>query len=410
MVKRRFWSTFLLLLVALSASAAGEYELQRAKAAMNRGDYRGALMQFRNISSNSYFSSRVQREASYFVGFSCVKLSDPWSAIDAFERFLGRYQSSGTDWLIPDALYVLGRTYEGVSRIDDARRVYVRCRDRYSSSEFSGKSMDRLRIIGGGGFNPGPIHPPHPGPYHPPVGGYGITPEVADMIRLAKMDPSSYSADQMLLKAATMARTGPDFIAISRATQNQYTQWQVFSTAMQSRAFRLMTPYEVSDLVKTTNNSYYRNQVLLAYANNVARSAEDFGIIAEAAADSYTKSQILAIAREKLGNMNPHYRVNASVQYADQGPDAVKSAKGKSQTKPVPVEKAAPSDPFGAQFQINQEKVRRVNWFIQAVKSKKQIDVTAKQLTKDDMNLEIVREAIKSAEQTKKFDNLHQSK
>lgn len=391
MMNKRFWTACFFLLVAMAVSAAGEYELQGAKAAMERGDFRYARDQFRNVAGNSYFSPRVQREAAYFVGFCCVKLSDPWGAVEAFERFLGRYQSSSSDWLIPDALYVLGRTYEEVNRIDDARRVYLRCRERYSGSEFASKSADRLRVIGGG-YNP---PPPPPGPGH-----YGVTPQIADMIRLAKMDPNSYSADQMLLKAATMARTGPDFVAISRATNNQYTQWQVFSTAMGSRVFQRMTPFDAADLAKTTSNSYYRNQVLLAYAKNVARSAEDFSIITEAATDSFTKSQILAIAREKLGHFQPHYSMEPGRQFADQGPDAAKPAKAS-------VEKAAPSDPFSGNFQLNQEKVRRVNWFIQAVKTKKQIDATSKQLTKDDMSLDIVRDALKSADQIKAFENLH---
>ncbi|NLI76423.1 MAG: hypothetical protein GX442_08280 [Candidatus Riflebacteria bacterium] len=400
MANKRFWTAFFFLLVALTASAAGEHQLQLAKDAMNRGDFRFALGQFRDLSMDSYVSPRIAREASYFVGFCCVKMSDPWGAIEALERFLGRYQSSSSDFLIPDALYVLGRTYENVNRIDDARRVYRRCRDRFAGSEFASKSEDRLRLIGGGdGGHYPPPPPPPPGP-----GYHGVSPEIADMIRLAKMDPNSYSADQMLLKAASRARNGQDFVAISRATSNQYTQWQIISTAMQSRVFARMIPFDVVDLARTTSNSYYRNQLLLAYAKNVAQTAEDFSIITEAATDSYTKSQILAIAREKVGNggHHPNYAMEPGRQYADQGPDAAPAAKA------TPVEKASPSDPFSAGFDMDQEKVRRVNWFIKAVQSKKEIEATAKQLQKEDMGLDIVRQALKSADQMKKFDSMHQ--
>ncbi len=401
-MRRSLFSVLVLFMaVAAIASAYGEMDLDRARDLMNRGDYRRAIDQFRYVARNSSFDYEVRREASYYIGFCCVKISDPWGAIEAYQNFVDRWDN-GNSRFVPDALYVLGRTYEEVQKIDEARRCYRRCIERFPHSEFARKSEDRLRIVGGGGGGHGGGHHPPPPPPPPHGGGGhhggGITPEVYDMIRLAQLDPNSYSADQMLLKAARRCRMGPDFVAVSKATRNAYTQSQIIGIAMESSAFRTMSPYDVVDLAKTTTSSYERGRLLLDYARRVADRFEDFELLANAAPEAYTKSQILQIAREKLGNGHghggPHYDIQMSVQNADVGPQEVKKSA---------------SDPFVG-FKFDSEKVRRVQWFIDSVSTKKNIDETSKLLKKEDMSLDVVRSALKNAETQQKFDELHQGK
>ncbi len=396
MTRKLFMGSLFVLLLAGAVFANGSYELGQAKAAMDRGDYRYAIDQFRWITGNTTFAPEVRREAMYFIGFTYVKMSDPWSAIDAFNRFLDKYSSSSNEYLIPDALYVLGRTYEEVGRSDDARRLYRRCRERFPYNEFARKSEDRLRILGDGYYPPNP--PPNP-PYPP---SYGITPEVLSMIELAKMAPDSYSADQMLLKACNRAQIGADFVAISKATRNQYTQFQVFDLCRKSRVYQMMTPYEVVDLAKTTTNSYYRNQLLLDYANKRARYAEDFRVLMDACTDHFTKTQIMQIAQQKLGN-GPMYNISLSVEAAP-GKTSKKAETRTTETK-VRAQKSA-SDPF-VNFQSDAEKIRRVTWFLDAVQYKKNIDETSRLLKKEDMTLDTVRQALKERDSMKKFDTLH---
>lgn len=189
----------------------GAYELDRAKNAMNRGEFRWALDQFNFVAGNYNFSADVRREAAYYVGFCCVKMSDPWGAIRAYESFIDRYHN-GDARFVPDALYVLGRTYENVGRPEDAARMYRRCIDRFPyNGEFAAKSRERLSALG---YDHGGDHG---GGGHHGGGGYdgGVSYEVSQLIELAKMSNNPYEADQMLLKAARKARCGADYIAIS---------------------------------------------------------------------------------------------------------------------------------------------------------------------------------------------------
>lgn len=393
MTRKLLMGSLFVLFLAGAVFANGSYELGQAKAAMDRGDFRYAIDQFRYMATNTTFAPEVRREAMYFIGFCYVKMSDPWSAIDGFTRFLDKYGSSSNEYLLPDAMYVLGRTYEEVGRTDDARRLYRRCRERFPYNDFTRKCEDRLRVLGDSYYPPNPPYPPP----HPPHPGYGITPEVRDMIELAKM-ADSYSADQMLLKACNRAQIGADFVAISKATRNQYTQFQVFELAQKSRVYQMMTPYEAVDLAKTTTNSYYRNQFLVEFARKRGRYAEDFRVLVEATTDSFSKSQIMQIAQEKLGN-GPRFAISMSVEE-----QPVAKAK-KPATKAAKVQKAV-SDPFDG-FRVDAEKVRRITWFVDAVKHKKNIDETARQLKKEDMTLDVVRQSVKECDAMKKFDNLH---
>jgi hypothetical protein len=386
------------LLVACTgfAQSYGGYELDRAKGEMERGNYRYALEQFRWVSQNTNFSADVRREGAYFTGFCCVKMSDPWGAIDAFERFLDKYNRSADTRLVPDALYVLGRTYEEVGRNDKAANVYRRCVDRFPYNDFANKSRDRLRIVGGGGYDNG--------------GSSGrVTPEVMDMIDLARRYPDAFSCDQMLLKAVNRAQVGADFVAISKAMRNQFSQSQLFEAVVLHRVFRVMSTYEVVDLAKTTNNAFARNQLLLAAARKNARTAQDFRTLADATTDHFTKSEILRMASDSLGR--PQYSMTAVDQ------EVVPSFSVMANTEVVPAKEVVPastknqkttkSDPF-AGFSMDKSRIERVNAFVDSVKAKKGMKPAAEKLSKDDLNLSVVQESMKEFKTIQQFESLHQ--
>lgn len=381
-----------LVLLALSVlvcsslfAAYGSYDLDLARRAMDRSDYRGALDQYRAIATGYGTPDMIVKEACFFVGFCYVKLGDPWSAINAFESFLNRFRDySGDTSFIPDAMYNLGRTYEEVGRRDRAVDMYRLCVQRYPYSEFTGKSQDRLRMLGdnGGGGN----YPPAPYP-----GGYGVSREVQDMIELAKSSPNSYSRDEMLLAATKRATNGADFAAISRACSNQYTQGQIIEKAKGHRAMVIAEDYV--DLAKTTS-SYYRDDLLLYAANKIARTAQDFRILTDACSNSFTKTQILDIARRVLGQGSIF-----GVSFMVQKPADKKSSKGVKKAKAV-------FDSFDG-MTIKYDQIARVNWFLDAVRSGKNIKETSSLLTKEDRSLEGVRDALKKVASMDTFEKLH---
>ncbi|HNW34956.1 MAG TPA: tetratricopeptide repeat protein [Candidatus Ozemobacteraceae bacterium] len=376
----RILSVVLLIGLLFVQTAFAGYELDRAKEAMNRGDFRRAIDQYRTIAGSYSSSEYDRREAMYFTGFCFVKLSDPWSAITAYEAFLSRYENSSDRALVPDALYVLGRTYEDVGRASQAEPLYRRCISRFPGSEFARKCEDRLRVIGHGGS------PNYPG---------GLTQQVADMIELSKMAGTSYEADEILKKAARRARSGADFVAISRAVRNEYTRSEISSILQGSDVLRAMTTYEAVDFARTISNSYTRDEFLLASARKNARTMADFRLLMDATTNSYTRSQILEIANKVISSgRNVDLQIVASVEAAPEAP-----AKAGTSV-------AAASDPF-AGFSPDHKRIRRVNWFVESVAAKKNMGEMARQLSREDMSLDVVKQSLKEYSTMKKFDDLH---
>ena len=397
---------FLLTAVLAQATGYGAYELQRAKTTMNQGDYRYALRMFRDITMNYQFSDSVKREAFYYVGFCQVKTNDPWGAISSYREFLDRYEYSSNSQLVPDALYVLGRTYEDVRQPRDAERCYRRCQDNFPYSEFARKSSERLRVLGystgGHGGNSGGNH-----------GGYdqhsGISREVRDVIDLARMTNNSFEADQMLLRGGRHARNGADFIALSKAIRNDFTRGQLFDVAKNSREFAYIPVFMIVQLAKTSSNSFQRDQLLMAAAQKVARTASDFRDLAEATDNSFTRRQILDLAKSHIGG--PRFNIDgiaASVDTsatAPRGSANARSAGPKAQAKPRPAMLSA-SDPF-VDFTLDADRIERVNRFIEAVQKKSGMEAAHKALAKEDLELETVQESVKTFEQIRSFNKVH---
>jgi len=145
------------LCMFMAASTGWAYygsDLDRAHRTRDRGDFFEARRQYSAIASSYYSDENSRRQASYFVGFCSVRLSESWNAIKDFRRFLQNFDNGNTT-LIPDALFVLGRTYETVNDISQARRSYNECIRRFSYGEFPQKCRERLNYLGYGGYNNG---------------------------------------------------------------------------------------------------------------------------------------------------------------------------------------------------------------------------------------------------------------
>ncbi|MFZ2959200.1 MAG: hypothetical protein WA705_20125 [Candidatus Ozemobacteraceae bacterium] len=157
-MKTKSLLVLLVAIFALSASSAWAYtyrDLQAANYDRDSGNFYAARDRYSRI-ANDYFTDReMRREACYYVGFCSVRLNDSWRAIEDFRSFLYNYDNSNTRF-VPDALFVLGRTYEVVGDRYSARNCYNDCMRRFPYGEFAQKSHDRLRAIDGG-YNPYPL-------------------------------------------------------------------------------------------------------------------------------------------------------------------------------------------------------------------------------------------------------------
>lgn len=136
------WVLGIFFVLLVSGCAWAYHGLSYAHRLMDRGDYWGARNEFLSVARYGYNDSE-RREAGYFVGFCSVKSHDPWQAISDFRWFLDRFDC-GYRKYVPDALYVLGRTYEEVGDRRAAFNYYRRCVDRFPYSEFASKSRDRM--------------------------------------------------------------------------------------------------------------------------------------------------------------------------------------------------------------------------------------------------------------------------
>ncbi|MBF0408655.1 MAG: hypothetical protein HQM10_15005 [Candidatus Riflebacteria bacterium] len=158
-MKSRVLLVVLLMVLVGAASAYAYYDyrdLQRAHYMRDRGDFYGARNLYDRISYDYSTSYDIQREASYYTGFCDVRMNNPWRAIDAFRNFLSRFDIGGNIRFVPDALYVLGRTYEDVGDRYQAKYYYRQCVDRFRYGEFPEKSRERLRYLGD--YYPGPYY------------------------------------------------------------------------------------------------------------------------------------------------------------------------------------------------------------------------------------------------------------
>ena len=288
-------------------SQNGSYELQQAKKYMNQGSYQQALQFFNRVAQDSYNDEMVRREAKYYVGFCFVKIGDLWRAIDAYKSFLERYDN-GNSMLVPDALYVLGRTYENVGEISSARRVYRRCVDQFPGNKFANNSRNRLNIIGGG--NTG-----HSGNYN---NSNTVSYEIRDLIEWAK-DAEYYSeADKILRRGLNKARNGADLAALSKAFYDESRQKSFLQEAVTTSIFRRINVRDVVRLAETAQYYSARDLVLAAGIRNVIDGRE-FVLLSQPFDDATKQKSFLkdVVAKDIFRRMNAQDMVTLadSAQY-----------------------------------------------------------------------------------------------
>lgn len=435
-------------------SQSGAYELQRAKEYMNSGSYSTAIRSFVEVSRNIYNDRLIRREAKYFIGYCYVKMGDPWSAIDSYKSFLANYDN-GNSRFIPDALHVLGRTYENVNDIYSARRYYNNCIDRFPSSQFARKSRDRLNLINGS-------IPDYGDDY---ANQNSVTYEIKDLIALARSASTYSDKDRILRSGARRARTaadlialckefansdrqkefcdeivntsvfrsmrvsyivklssatdyystsdmilakgarnvtiGTDYIVLTKKMSNSDRQAEVFKYIGTSRAFLSM---RISDIVKLArSSSTYRAQdhLLIAAAREVARTSGDFKELSNAASNYDTENKIMDIY---LGNSNYSDYYRFSVFVDDEITNEMKTEDDKETT--AKSSETFASDPF-ENLSVNKDKVERISKFIKAVDEKKDMDKALKDLDKSDLSLPTVKTYMETYRSIQKFNELH---
>lgn len=459
------------LLIALNAAQAqsqGHADLRWAKSLMERGDFAYAVEKFTDIAKNSYNSAEVRKEAFYYIGFCHVKNNDPWQAVRVFERFLEKYDDGISREFVPDALYVLGRVYEETGDRRAAIRVYRRCRQNYPGNSYGRKAAERLRelnaggsgntdpfeddIVGGGNHHDDNHH--HGGGNH---GSTGISREIRQLLRSAEMVSNSFTRDQMLLDGVSQARSGEDMVALAKAIENDFSRsqllskaskhprfsdfstrsmielsafinnsysrdlflvelaknmanrdyvsnyefvdvsaaiendmvrQQVFNAVEKSPAFKLMSARTVVDLAKTCSNSYISDQFLLSAAKNCPLSYRECMILAEACDNAYIQSQIAQIAKNKGSSGGGYHH------------------RGNEKPVRIPQIVAEPTDPFDG-FNFNKAQLERVDAFIKAVESRKNMKQAFNNLMRSDMHLATVREYVDKYRSMQNFNEAH---
>ncbi|MFZ2959633.1 MAG: tetratricopeptide repeat protein [Candidatus Ozemobacteraceae bacterium] len=440
-------------------------QLQEAKAVCDQGDYARALDMFVRVQQMDPEPLAV-KEARYFIGFCKVRLQDYWGAIAALEAFLGQYERTqmGDNFaLIPDALYVLGRTYEQVNNIPQAVNVYQRCMGQFPGSNFAMQSGDRLRILGPVG--PGPVGP-GPGPIGPNPGDDRL---IDDIIRMAKAAPTYAQQDEILLSGLNRARTGLHVLRLAQAASSNVTTDEICVRGV-SRCFNVN---EIVALAKATGTYAKQDEVCLLGADRIMIAGE-FVVLANAAASNNGKDQVLGkgVARcvcvddvirlakatgtyakqdeiclmgvrlvrtfdeatrlsgatasmgaqqrvldeaRKILLGSPNYIANPSAMNVagrgfnpgDETPMAKKAPKPATTPKgDKPLAKKVSVNPF-ENHKIDKDLVTRVNGYISAVATMKNVDQRRKALKPADLSLDAVKEAMKTFNQKSNFDKVH---
>ncbi|MFZ2956926.1 MAG: hypothetical protein WA705_08565 [Candidatus Ozemobacteraceae bacterium] len=231
------------VIIALSASSAWAFtyrELQMANYDRDNGNFYAARDRYSRI-ANDYFTDReIRREACYYIGFCSVRLNDSWRAIEDFRSFLYSYDNANARF-VPDALFVLARTYEVVGDRYNARNYYNDCLRRFPYGEFGEKSRERLRVIDGGynpypstpnyppsypNLPPNPNYPPHPSypshpshPGHPSHHSYSISMSVAQPTAIASSKSGRDPYEGLTIDASRIERVN-GFVAAVRDMEN----------------------------------------------------------------------------------------------------------------------------------------------------------------------------------------------
>ena len=123
--------------------------LKKAHEARKQGKFTEARKQFASVAGRRQTSPKDRQEAGYWLAFCSVALKAPEQAITDLHWFLDAFSTKGPAY-IPDALYVLGRTYELVGKPREAAQQYQRCLEHPAAARtgFSAKARQGIERVG----------------------------------------------------------------------------------------------------------------------------------------------------------------------------------------------------------------------------------------------------------------------
>jgi tetratricopeptide (TPR) repeat protein len=222
------------------------------------------------------------------------------------------------------------------------------------------------------------------------------------MLELAGFINNSYLKDQFLVDLASdFAKrdyvSSYDFVDISAAMNNDMMRQQLFDAVAESSAFRFMSARTVADLANTCKNSYIHDQFLLTAAQKLPFGYRDCRILAEAASNSFTKTQIMQEAKDGYDSHHGGYHGRRTAGASD------------NSTRAIPPEAPTSTDPF-ADFKFNKAQISRIAAFIKAVDNKKGMQKAASKLKKADLYRATVREYMEKFRTMQNFENIHRNR
>ncbi|PIV82842.1 MAG: hypothetical protein COW52_11455 [Nitrospirae bacterium CG17_big_fil_post_rev_8_21_14_2_50_50_9] len=147
-----FFLLAILLNVGIASAAVSQSEADLGKAHQLRKSrkYSDARSCYATIVRSPSASLGIRQEAGYWMGFCDVMNQSFGAAIRDFRWFLAAFPGEGTRFL-PDAIYVLARTYEVVGQPAAAAFYYQRCIHTISalSTTFPAKAQIGLARVRG---------------------------------------------------------------------------------------------------------------------------------------------------------------------------------------------------------------------------------------------------------------------
>ena len=196
-----------------------------------------------------------------------------------------------------------------------------------------------------------------------------VNPEIREAIQ--KASRAGYvNGDKMLLDVKTKVQTGKDFIALSRAIQMESARGRLYAFYIECAAFTNLHIDDVAKLSRITQNAFSLRMILVGGAKRIAKTPQDFRILANCAIDDYTKREIKGYAYEKLGD------------------SAMMVAEG------------VPS--------VSKEQRNRIAAFTQAVATRQNMEKAYESLSQEDLSIDVVKQSVRTYREMKKFADLHQ--
>jgi tetratricopeptide (TPR) repeat protein len=220
-----------------------------------------------------------------------------------------------------------------------------------------------------------------------------------DMVKLAKTGSYKTTRDLVLAAGMKSVRSGKSAICLIKAFSHSDIRDKQVSKFMKSSAFRTMTISETIKLSTMTGLIRVGEAVLIEAAQKIAKTPEDFHILAKAVMrsnDAFDK--INKLAKRRFDDYaKPHLSASISSEIK------IEKKTTEEQNKKI---KNSANDPY-QDLKIDRAKYDRIATFIKAVDSRKGIDTAFKGLKESDLTIPAVKTYVKKYRSLQKFQKLH---